>query len=135
MFNQKIKRIIASLLITGIIISGNGFTTLAASVGTVVNDAEVKSQEEGTKNYYQLMYQEEYYEETTIIRSNNSGDLDSEVQEFEEIELDENNSDDIILDEDDITTFEEEKEIDDGDDATKFSDDENEEEAEEVEEI
>ena len=75
MFGEKFKRVVSMALIFGMIATGNGFTTLAASVDDVVLNAEMESMQEGQKNYYEMMY-EEYYEEKTVITNNNfnSGD-------------------------------------------------------------
>ena len=72
MFGEKMKKAISIALIFGMVLSGNGFTTLAGSVDDLVTKAEVQSENSGQKNYYQMMYQEQHYEKTTIV-VNNSG--------------------------------------------------------------
>ncbi len=74
MFGEKMKKVISITLIFGMVLSGHGFTTLAAGVEGYVNDAEMKSQNEQGKNYYQMMYEEEYYQQTTRVVNANTAD-------------------------------------------------------------
>ena len=67
MFGEKMKRVISVALIFAMVISGNGFATLAGSVDEVVTNETIKADNEGQKNYYQMMYQEQHYEHTTIV--------------------------------------------------------------------
>ena len=66
MFNERFKRVIATTLIFGILISGNGTITLASSVEGMVKETTIEEQQNQTKNYY-YMYEEQYYEESTTI--------------------------------------------------------------------
>ena len=73
MFGERFKRIISIALILGMVATGNGFTTLANSVEKMVGDESTLDQN-GPKNYYEMMYQESYYEQTTIVRTGAGGD-------------------------------------------------------------
>ena len=51
MFGEKLKRIIATVLVFGMVATGNGFTTLAASVDEIVADgSENLLDQTGPKN-------------------------------------------------------------------------------------
>ena len=77
MFGEKMKKAISVALIFGMVLTGNGFTTLASSVDDLVTDAAIKSEQEEQKNYYKLMYEEEYYEQTTTVINTNTFGEDS----------------------------------------------------------
>ena len=75
MFGERLKRIVAITLIIGMVATGNGFTTLAASVDTIVDGGSGTALDQtGPKNYYQMMY-EEYYEEHTAVVKTNAGNV------------------------------------------------------------
>ena len=74
MFGEKMKKAISVALIFGMVLTGNGFTTLASSVDDLVTDAAIKSEQEEQKNYYKLMYEEKYYEQTTTLLNTNASD-------------------------------------------------------------
>ena len=72
MFGERFKRIISVTLILGMVATGNGFTTLAGSVENMVGKDSTLDQT-GPKNYYEMMYQESYYEQTTIVKTGTAG--------------------------------------------------------------
>ena len=55
MFGERLKRIVAIILIFGMVATGNGFTTFAASVDSIVEGSDTLDQT-GPKNYYQMIY-------------------------------------------------------------------------------
>ena len=82
MFGERLKRIVAIILIFGMVATGNGFTTFAASVDSIVEGSDTLDQT-GPKNYYQMMYEEYYQETTTVVETTAPSDNAINVIESE----------------------------------------------------
>ena len=70
MFGEKLKKAVSVTLIFGMVMTGNGFTTLASSVDDLVTDSTIKAEQSEQKNYYEQMTTEYYEESTTIVKTN-----------------------------------------------------------------
>ena len=72
MFGEKMKRTISIVLILGMILSGNGFTTLAISVDGFVTKAELNADKKDDQSYY---YQMSYEQQTYTVKTNVFGTI------------------------------------------------------------
>ncbi len=72
MFSKELKRIVSIILIISMVMTGNSSFTLASSVENVVKEDETRSSE--PKNYYEMSYYEEHYEEIVSIKNLDDGD-------------------------------------------------------------
>ena len=72
MFGEKMKKTISIVLIFGMILSGNGFTTFASSVDDYVTKAEENDNKKDDQSfYYQMSYEEQHYQYTSLKTKNN----------------------------------------------------------------